>query len=1414
MPDYVNPFKLATQGTSASNDTYTVENTEEIDDSIMNSVANSTEADNGDAYNSATLITYSDLEEDDIELLKKELERKIQEAKSELENKQNTRGVLTNIGNDIKSLFDGGDKKTINQISNYETLLNNIEDNPDTIIEAYSSIMGSDLDSNNLNTLRQSKSIESDLSKEEKEEIISQLETQLDELEDNFNTTKSQNGGIGKLWDGFKNLTGIGASSNKTQAEIDTLKEQIESYKKGESDLAATYKNITGNNLTTDNLNKFLNGETTLSDTQAGEKINGYNEGQKMSVDTVADIVSGITAVGVVAFGTAVGICAAPFTGGASLGLVAAGLGMAAGSGAVIKTAIKAGDSAIGGREYGLKNVGYDIVTGAANGAMGVFSNGLAGSAGKAVMKAAGMEALETTVVKSAALTGTKALVQEATEDIAISTTKQMAVKVGAFTVGATIDGGLSGAMDAFSRDIGGNLTNSEDEKDKNISEILQDTAIGTIGGALGGVLIGGAMKGAGKLGSALGNTSLGKAADKTIKNVSKNIGDTLSNGLDGTNINNNFIPVSLKNVVSELDDNVYSVTVGNYTVQLAKDELSDEMLEAMSKGDNTLILNKAQTVLEETLQKGTKDSVADSVTDETTRVLADDVNITNINESFTTDTSAIGKSNSGLQTNISETIDDSSYTASTGISNALDEVDTSKVELPENDKNLSKLLMDKDLDTNIIQNYLNKTRINITTIDSYWGRSTTKTNLKAWLRSFQVFPDDIQPDAFKFFQKLNPDVIQHLTNFGDNNDYIAALLSKQGVFSDVDFSALSKNAEFLNLLSKTETGGISLLSQVNNVSFIRNQDFDTEGMTKLLNAFEKTKITDPGLNRWDFSLLSNLTHGHHSITDVLNSTSMNYSKVAQFLEDVSSIKINNSNGTKWSFSDILKEDWLYNSMFDENIDYDKTIQLFKTIANNSDCYSDISPLEFESKLESNIVNLSNHLKNTKYEQMDGLLYFINSKTKDGVNIVTGYNDRMTHNEILENLTNIASSPVESSNIEMLIQLVQDGVVDKHVFEYMPSTGKLSSAVVDDLDKLYEAYSMGIDPKEMFVPSFKNLKEAMNGGNDSILFKDTYKELKVGDVFQVDGEDCIRIKTSDTESNLLNISKETYFKLFPPIERYASTQNNIGNCWEITGINSLLCENDTRVSVLSLFSQDGDDIVIKFPNSEYDEIRFKNGELPDNANLQYYSKGALGVQMLEYADGREMQSEWIDNAYKKINKMISEADSDAQREELLQVLDDVVKFVESNQGNVVFDMNNGIHCHYYNGEYDTIFTANRDGGLSNELYARLGYNNAKCININDNNGLGWLEYKNTLANPNSFDKYIISWASAGKGIEESVNSNLGIVTNHAYRIKPAKVNSDGRIETFKLINPWGISETELTYKQILDYGKVIYIAEK
>lgn len=101
-----------------------------------------------------------------------------------------------------------------------------------------------------------------------------------------------------------------------------------------------------------------------------------------MATDTVADMVSGMIAIGAAA--------AAPFTGGASLliaGVVGAG----------VKTLIKASDCIGNEKKYTFKDAMYDLPTGFVNGAMGPLTNGLGGAAGTAIAKAFGLEALEST---------------------------------------------------------------------------------------------------------------------------------------------------------------------------------------------------------------------------------------------------------------------------------------------------------------------------------------------------------------------------------------------------------------------------------------------------------------------------------------------------------------------------------------------------------------------------------------------------------------------------------------------------------------------------------------------------------------------------------------------------------------------------------------------------------------------------------------------------------------------------------------------------------------------------------------------------------------------------------------------------------------------------------------------------------
>ena len=161
----------------------------------------------------------------------------------------------------------------------------------------------------------------------------------LNNQEKKLNKIKKEQGFIGKGWDWFKNKTGIGDSSDKAQMQINAERDMLKQLRQPNAKIdQKQFEKITGQKYTKANLEKFKKGEFS----QASQKVSGYQEGQEMVVDVVADTVSGIVAIPV--YGAAV--AAAPFTGGAS---IAIGIAVAGATGALLKVGIKAADAASGG---------------------------------------------------------------------------------------------------------------------------------------------------------------------------------------------------------------------------------------------------------------------------------------------------------------------------------------------------------------------------------------------------------------------------------------------------------------------------------------------------------------------------------------------------------------------------------------------------------------------------------------------------------------------------------------------------------------------------------------------------------------------------------------------------------------------------------------------------------------------------------------------------------------------------------------------------------------------------------------------------------------------------------------------------------------------------------------------------------
>lgn len=285
-------------------------------------------------------------------------------------------------------------------------------------------------------------------------------------LRDEFNSVKEEQGLIGKAWDGIKNFFNMKTGSDNIE----------------------------------DTITKYENGE--ISEQEAKSALENYKNGQKMCVDVAADITSGIIAVGAAAL--------APVTGGASL-LVAAG------AGAVSKTVIKASDALLAGREYELKDLGYDLITGSVNGAIAPLSNALGGAAGTGVAKACGLN-----VVNGAAKTTGKGMIANLLARQGASYVAKEGTKLSAGVIGAkvlsygadmAVDGALSGAADGFSRALG----------EGRIDDIKDETLNGALGGLIAAPVIGGSMRLAFKSASSLGS--------KMFHSAGETLSDTASDG-------------------------------------------------------------------------------------------------------------------------------------------------------------------------------------------------------------------------------------------------------------------------------------------------------------------------------------------------------------------------------------------------------------------------------------------------------------------------------------------------------------------------------------------------------------------------------------------------------------------------------------------------------------------------------------------------------------------------------------------------------------------------------------------------------------------------------------------------------------------------------------------------------------------
>lgn len=208
----------------------------------------------------------------------------------------------------------------------------------------------------------------------------------LNNQEKKLNKIKKEQGFIGKGWDWLKNKTGIGDSSDKAQMQINAERDMLKQLRQPNAKIdQKQFEKITGQKYTKANLEKFKKGEFS----QASQKVAGYQEGQEMAVDVVADVAAGAASFTIYTLS----IAAAPFTGGGSIAL---GGALAAGTGALVKTSVKYAVAVSGGRKYTLNDAKKDASTGAVSGLLAPITAGAGGAIGKTVATKLGLQTIKT----------------------------------------------------------------------------------------------------------------------------------------------------------------------------------------------------------------------------------------------------------------------------------------------------------------------------------------------------------------------------------------------------------------------------------------------------------------------------------------------------------------------------------------------------------------------------------------------------------------------------------------------------------------------------------------------------------------------------------------------------------------------------------------------------------------------------------------------------------------------------------------------------------------------------------------------------------------------------------------------------------------------------------------------------------
>ena len=290
-----------------------------------------------------------------------------------------------------------------------------------------------------------------------------------------------------------------------------------------------------------------------------------------------------------------------------------------------------------------------------------------------------------------------------------------------------------------------------------------------------------------------------------------------------------------------------------------------------------------------------------------------------------------------------------------------------------------------------------------------------------------------------------------------------------------------------------------------------------------------------------------------------------------------------------------------------------------------------------------------------------------------------------------------------------------------------------------------------------------------------------FRETKTGDAVEVGSKMYINDGKELVEWQM---TKDAFLKLFPPVERFVTLQGNLGDCYLVSSMTSMMNTPEGRAELYKSFKLEGHDVVVTIKG--YEDFKgsttFPNGNITvDKAHKHVI--GCPGMIMFE-------------QAYAKVSLREPYFD-------FLPSLDETT---------TPFSLMQRVQSGYSNEAMSELLGLKNLGKLSIEAPYSAPRKSVVMLNIinpelNANKVKAYLTYYAGRKN------FILQFGTLPKGketVESSILPEYNLVSSHGYNI----VGYDSETEIVKITNPHNASVvTEIPLSKLLKYMQALIVTD-